>query len=72
MKKIFTVILLLLSSFNLFAQNYDIEMADAMRSNGKIYVVVACVLIILIGLLAYLFILDRRLRKLENRPLNNK
>ena len=72
MKKIFTVILLLLSSFNLFAQNYDIEMADAMRSNGKIYVVVACVLIILIGLLAYLFILDKRLRKLENRPLNNK
>jgi hypothetical protein len=36
-----------------------------MRSNGKIYVVVTVVLIILIGLLLYLVRLDRKITKLE-------
>jgi CcmD family protein len=36
-----------------------------MRSNGKIYVVVAVVLIILIGLLLYLVRLDRKISRLE-------
>ena len=54
---------LLMSSF-LFAQN-KVEMADVMRSNGKIYVVVAVCLIILIGLFLYVMILDRRIRKME-------
>jgi CcmD family protein len=36
-----------------------------MRSNGKIYVVVTVVLIILIGLLLYLVRLDRKISKLE-------
>jgi uncharacterized membrane protein len=36
-----------------------------MRNNGKIYVVVAVILIILIGLLIYLFILDRKITLLE-------
>jgi len=36
-----------------------------MRSNGKIYVVVAVILIILIGLLLYLVRLDRKITKLE-------
>lgn len=42
-----------------------VEMADAMRSNGKIYVVVAVCLTILIGLFAYLFYLDRKISKIE-------
>ena len=48
-----------------FAQ--DVEMADKFRSDGKIYVVVAIVLIILIGLFGYLFFLDRKLTGLEKR-----
>ncbi|MCF8214294.1 MAG: CcmD family protein, partial [Chitinophagaceae bacterium] len=36
-----------------------------MRSNGKIYVVVAVVLTILLGLVAYLIHLDRKISKLE-------
>jgi len=44
-----------------------VEMADALRDNGKIYVVLAVVLTILIGLLAYLFRLDRKISKLEQR-----
>jgi len=41
------------------------SMASAMRSNGKIYVVVAVVLTILFGLIAYLIRLDRKISKLE-------
>ena len=45
--------------------NQEIEMADTMRSEGKIYVVVAVVLIILLGLLGYTTHIDRILSKLE-------
>ena len=41
------------------------EMADGMRAEGKIYVLVAIVLTILLGLFAYLIRLDRKLAKLE-------
>jgi CcmD family protein len=41
------------------------QMADALRSNGKIYVVVAVVVTILLGLFVYLFRLDRKISKLE-------
>ena len=54
---------LLMSSF-LFAQDKP-EMADLMRSNGKIYVVVAVCLIILIGLFFYVMMLDRRISRME-------
>ena len=40
-------------------------MADLMRSNGKIYVVVAVMLTILGGLIWYLIRLDRKISKLE-------
>ncbi|WP_448633539.1 CcmD family protein [Pedobacter panaciterrae] len=63
MKKIIFALMLLLSSVQLFAQSNDVEMADALRSNGKIYVVVICIVIILVGLLIYLFSLDKRLKK---------
>jgi CcmD family protein len=48
-----------------FAQAQQVEMADVMRSNGKIYVVVAVCLTILIGLFIYVFSLDRKIAKLE-------
>ena len=40
-------------------------MADTMRSNGRIYVVVAVVVLILIGLILYLVRLDRKITKME-------
>jgi hypothetical protein len=43
----------------------QVEMADTMRNNGKIYVVVAILLVILFGLIAYLIMLDRRITKVE-------
>ncbi|MFD2717986.1 CcmD family protein [Hymenobacter monticola] len=42
-----------------------VDMADTLRQNGKIYVVVAVVVIIVAGLLVYLFSLDRKVSKLE-------
>ena len=36
-----------------------------MRHNGKIYVVVAVCLTILIGLFIYVFMVDRRVRRME-------
>ena len=47
-----------------FAQEKP-EMADVMRSNGKIYVVVAVCLTILIGLFIYVFMVDRKVSRLE-------
>ena len=48
-----------------FAQAKKVEMADEMRSNGKIYIVVAVCLTILVGLFLYVFSLDRKLSKIE-------
>ncbi|AYA37435.1 CcmD family protein [Hymenobacter oligotrophus] len=41
------------------------EMADQLRQDGKIYVVVAVVLVILVGLLLYLVAIDRKVSRLE-------
>ena len=54
----------LLCSSILFAQDVNPE-ADVMRSSGKIYVVVAVCLTILIGLFIYVFLLDRKISRLE-------
>jgi hypothetical protein len=48
-----------------FANAQDVKMADAMKENGKIYVVIAVMLTILAGLVLYLIRLDRKISKLE-------
>jgi K+-transporting ATPase A subunit len=65
MKKIFFSLILMMAALKLFAQDNGVEMADSLRSDGKIYVVVICIVIILVGLLAYLFSIDKRLKKIE-------
>ena len=66
MKKILLSALLLVSFITAFAQqNQPVDMADEMRSSGKIYVVIATVVIIFVGLAIYLFSIDRRLKKIE-------
>jgi hypothetical protein len=64
-KKIVWILLLSLLTTVSFAQDNKTEMADLMRSNGRIYVVVAVVVIILMGLILYLFRLDKKISKLE-------
>ena len=67
MRKLIALFTLLLIAFSTFAQTEQPEMADAMRSNGKIYVVVVVCLVILLGLVGYVFRIDRRLSKLEQK-----
>ena len=64
LSRLFTFLLLLLSSTLLHAQG-DSNMGDTMRSNGRIYVVITVILVILAGLFIYLIRLDRKMSKLE-------
>ncbi|GAC1308891.1 MAG: hypothetical protein NVSMB24_23360 [Mucilaginibacter sp.] len=66
MKKLAFLAFLLLGYIAAFAQQAQpVEMADTMRSSGKIYVVIVTIIIIFAGLAIYLFTIDRRLKKLE-------
>ena len=64
MKRLVTFIMATIIPSVLSARE-QVEMADTMRNNGKIYVVVAILLVILFGLIAYLIMLDRRITKVE-------
>jgi len=70
MRKIkFFLLAILICGVNLFAAAQtdpaDVKMADTMRSNGKIYVVIAVILTILIGLVLYIVRLDKKISRLE-------
>ncbi len=65
LKSCMLLILMLNISFTVSAQEKTVEMADMMRSNGRIYVVVAVMLTILAGLILYIVRLDRKITKLE-------
>lgn len=45
----------------------NVEMADEFRKDGKIYVVVMIIMIVLLGLIAYTFRIDHKITKLEKR-----
>lgn len=63
MKNILTLLCLVASGA---AQAQEtVEMADKLRAEGKIYVIVGIILIILAGMLVYLFMLDKKITKLE-------
>ena len=66
-KKIFSLLLLFVFSISVWGQNGNppVQMADTMRSNGRIYVVVAVMLTILIGLILYIVRLDKKISKME-------
>ena len=68
-KKILAFIVFTLLKINLLAQDSTekISMADVMRSNGRIYVVIAVILTILIGLLLYMVRLERKINRLEKQ-----
>lgn len=59
--------LLALVALPFLSQAQAVEMADTMRSSGKIYIVVGVIAIIFIGIVVYLFTLDRRISKMEKR-----
>ena len=59
------IFLFLISTYSVFAQNNEVEMADIMHENGKIYVVVAVISVILLGFLIALMSIDKRVRRIE-------
>ncbi len=74
--KLLLIVVGLILSFNLKGQNdykpvdvdetdTRVEMADLMRSNGKIYVVVGVLLVIFGGIAFYTIRLDKKITKLE-------
>jgi protein-S-isoprenylcysteine O-methyltransferase Ste14 len=67
MKRLVSLVFMLLCFIAVNAQNgQNVEMADTMRSSGKIYVVIGTIVIVFAGLAIFLFSIDRRLKKLEN------
>ena len=66
-KQLFIFLTFFLTSISLFAQQADekVQMATGLRSSGKIYVVVAVLLTVLIGLFIYLIRLDKKISRLE-------
>lgn len=71
-KKIYSFLFLLFGWFPLaviHAQDgvavRNVEMADRLRADGKIYVVIAVLVTILLGLILYVIRLDRKISRLE-------
>ena len=66
--KVFVWIFSFLAPIALFGQgNASVEMADTFRQEGKIYVVVLGLCIILTGVILFLIRVDRKIFKLEKR-----
>jgi len=67
-RKLLLSLILLGWVFKLKAEGYTSP--DFMRSIGKIYVVAGVCLIILVSLLVYMVMLDRKISRLEKRQKN--
>jgi K+-transporting ATPase A subunit len=65
MKKFYILIAFIFSLVTVNAQSP--AMADTMRSEGKIYVVVAILVIILLGLIAFVALTDRKVSRIEKQ-----
>jgi hypothetical protein len=61
-------VILLFASFEAFCQAAtEVEMADVLRKDGKIYTVVAGVIVILTAMVILLIRVDRKLFRLERQ-----
>lgn len=63
-KNIFAILLLQLLTTAIMAQSTE---SDFMNSIGKIYVVVAVIIAVFLGIVIFLIYLDRKLTKLEDQ-----
>ena len=68
MKQLLITLFVLLCMFTVHAQDNTAQAAnEGMRAGGKIYVVLAVALTILVGLILYVIRLDRKITKLERQ-----
>jgi fluoride ion exporter CrcB/FEX len=63
-KKLILAFCLTICTASTFAQ--EVQMADKFREDGKIYVVIAVLVTILLGILFFLFLLDKKVTKLHD------
>jgi EamA domain-containing membrane protein RarD len=63
---------LLFVIMNIAAQAQSVEMADTMRSNGKIYVVVVVAAVVSAVLSIYMISIDKKVTKLEKKINESK
>ena len=68
-RNLFVLMIALLSGLEVNAQ---VEMADNFRGEGKVYIVIGVILIILAGFFYLLFKLDARTKKLEKEVKENE
>ncbi len=68
-KWIFSFLLYIILLSQVHAQG---DSLDFLRSTGKIYTVVAVIVIIFIGIVMYLYRIDNKLTKLENQFKNEQ
>ena len=71
-KPLLLVVLFIMMSQLASAQQNAINNAstDFMRSDGKLYVVVAVIVTIVVGIIIYLINLDKKITKLEKENIN--
>ena len=69
MKKLFFFCCFIFSTLLCFSQ--EVEMADELRSSGKIYVVIGGLVTILLGIILFLIMIDRKVSDIEKK-LNKK
>lgn len=66
--KLIFFLALILSSYQSYCQaNAPVEMADTLRSNGKIYTVVIGLVVILTGVVLFLLRVDKKVRDLGKK-----
>lgn len=68
MRRLLSLLLVLLSSAAAMAQQTaapEVSMADQLRADGKIWVVVGVIALVFIGIIVYLVRLDGQIGKLE-------
>ena len=65
MKK--TIALLFCILYSIFSYSQDVEMADGLRSSGKIYIVVGVLVTILLGVIVFLMMIDRKVSDIEKK-----
>lgn len=66
-KRSLLFLLLTLSSFIASAQDNGPQMADGMRADGKIYVVIGVLSIIFISIVVFLVVQERKISRLEKQ-----
>lgn len=72
-KRLFIFCLMLVSLISQAQEQVsEPSMADTFRSEGKIFIVIGVMAIVFISIVMYLFVIEKRLKRLEDEIKNKK